>query len=74
MERKLRVPNRTQICAAQGLVSALERLGREVPSDVIRDAEWPIEDAAPYDDEKSASRGPVSSSSPSAHRAAAGTM
>jgi hypothetical protein len=52
-----RVPTRIQILAAQGLVMLGKKLNRPVPEDVVRDAEWPLDEAAPYpEDTRSASR------------------
>jgi hypothetical protein len=48
-----RVPTRVQILASRGLVISLGRLGRSIPPDVIRDAEWPLEEAAPYPEKES---------------------
>jgi hypothetical protein len=42
------VPTRIEILAAQALVKAGRRLGWEVSPEVLHDAEWPLEKAAPY--------------------------
>jgi hypothetical protein len=45
-------PTHAEIYAARALVKGNRRLGRETPPDVIRDAEWPLEEAAPYPEER----------------------
>lgn len=47
-----RIPTRIQILAAQGLVILGKKLNRPVSEDVIRDAEWPLDEAAPYPEER----------------------
>jgi len=49
------IPTRLEILAARGLITVNRRLGREIPDWVFRDAEWPLEDAAPYPKDRSAS-------------------
>lgn len=43
-----RVPTVVQVLAARGIVKADRRLGDESDPDVLRDAEWPIEEALDY--------------------------
>lgn len=47
-----RIPTRVQILAAQGLVKLGKKRGWPVPDDVVRDAEWPMDEAAPYPEER----------------------
>ena len=46
------IPTRAQIHAARAVLKASRRLGREVRPGIIRDAEWPLEEAAPYPEER----------------------
>lgn len=49
------IPTRAQIYAARVVMKGNRRLGRDLPPGVIRDAEWPLVEVAPYPGEKSAS-------------------
>jgi hypothetical protein len=41
------IPTRAQILAARVVLKGTLRLGREVPPGIVRDANWPLKDAAP---------------------------
>lgn len=50
------IPTRAQIYAARAVLKGSRRLGRDVEPGILRDANWPIENAAPYpEDDRSAS-------------------
>ena len=49
------IPRRDEIFAARGLIEASRVLGRRIPPEIIRDANWPLEDAAPYPEDRTAS-------------------
>jgi hypothetical protein len=51
-----RIPTRIQILASRGLVKLGKKLNRPVPEDVLRDAAWPLEEAAPYPEKPQRSR------------------
>lgn len=48
MSKSDRVPTVLQVLAAQAIVKADRRLGDESDPDILRDAEWPIEEALDY--------------------------
>jgi hypothetical protein len=50
-------PTRAEILAARAMIKLGKKMGRPVTEDVIRDAAWPLSEAAPYpEDTRSASR------------------
>ena len=49
------IPTRLEILAARGVLKASRLLGRDVEPGILRDASWPLGDAAPYPEDRTAS-------------------
>jgi len=49
------IPTRIEILAARGLIKTRRLLGRDVPPGIIRDANWLLQDAAPYPEDRATS-------------------